>query len=247
MEKFDTVEDLAKGYANAEGMIGNSVRIPSNDSEPGQWDQFKDKLREVPGIAMMPGQDDDQGWNDLYTTLGKPSESSGYEIDDPAFMEVAHANHLTKQQAQQLYQAYSGDRTQHEEQRQIQMQGLMEDLKTDWGAAFEQKGRQAQQAVEYLDKKIKAGGELTRALHEPGMGDHPLLIKALSAIGDMLGEKHIAATDTSNVFGVAPSEARDRAMGIIGDLKDAYHNAVHPNHQSRVDHVRRLMEIAHPE
>lgn len=247
VEKFDTVEDLAKGYANAESMIGSSVRIPSEDAEAGQWDQFKEKLRDVPGITMMPNGDDEQGWSDLYSTLGRPGESSAYEIDDAGFAELAHANNLTTNQARNLYEAYMGAENQKNEQRQIELQGLMESLKEEWGAAYEQNGRRAQQAVEYLDKKIKAGGELTRALHEPGMGDHPLLIKALSAIGEMLGEKQVAATDTSNVFGIAPGEARDRAMAIIGDLKDAYHDAAHPNHQSRIDHVRRLMEIAHPE
>ena len=247
VEKFETVEDLAKGYTNAESMIGGSIRIPSEDAEQGQWDQFKDKLTDVPGIAMMPGEEDEQGWDNLYSKLGKPSDINEYGIDDAAFAQVAHANHLTKSQAQQLYRAYVGEEQQRQESRQVQVASMMEELKQEWGAEFESKGKQAGQAVQFLDKKIKADGKLTDALREPGMGDNPLLIKALVAIGDMLGEKQIAAKDTSNVFGVAPGEARERAMGIIGDLKDAYHDASHPNHKTRVEHVQRLMEIAHPE
>jgi len=247
VEKFETVEDLAKGYANAESMIGNSVRIPSEDAEEGQWTQFKEKLRGVPGITMMPGQDDADGWNDLYSKMGKPSQANEYGIDDQGFAELAHRTNLTTQQAQELYQAYTYDATQRNEQRQLEMTRLMDELKTEWGPAFEKNGQRAAQAVDYLDRKIKAEGQLSQALREPGVGDNPLLIKALSAIGEMLGEKQIAAKDTSNVFNIAPAEARERANAIIGDMTDAYHNVSHPNHKSRVDHVQRLMEIAHPE
>ena len=247
LKDIPDVETLAKSYDDAQRYIGRSIRIPAEDAENGQWDDFREKLRSVPGVVMMPGDDDSDGWKDLYSKLGRPEESSGYEIDDSEYQSAAHELGLTKDQATKLYSHVHADRQQEVEQRQQVIDGALETLKTKWGAEFERKGREAQQAVDYLDERMKAGGAFAEEMRKPGMGDSAYVIEMLSEVGSMLGEKTIAATDTSNTFGVPPGEALDRANAIIGDWDDPYHNASHPNHQSRVDHVRRLMEVAHPD
>ena len=247
LQDIPDVQTLAKSYDDAQRYIGRSIRIPTDDAGDGQWDQFKDKLKGVPGMAMLPGSDDSAGWNALYDKLGRPESPSGYGIDDATYAQVAHENGLTDKQAKALHESLNKAESETNEQRQAQLMDMMSDLQNEWGGAFEKKGREAHQAADYMDKRIKADGKFSELVNQPGIGDHPLIIKMLAEIGSMLGEKTIAATDGANVFGIVPSEAAERAAAIIGDMTDAYHDQAHPNHMNRVQHVAKLMQIAHPE
>ena len=98
VSKFGSVEELAKGYVNAEQGFRSSIRIPTSDAGDEQWGDFKNRLTEVPGVVMLPG-DDDESRAQFYTKLGRPDEPSGYEIDNPEFTKIAHDLGLSKGQA----------------------------------------------------------------------------------------------------------------------------------------------------
>ena len=246
VSKFGSVEELAKGYVNAEQGFRSSIRIPTSDAGDEQWGDFKNRLTEVPGVVMLPG-DDDESRTQFYTKLGRPDEPAGYEIDNPEFTKIAHDLGLSKDQAAGINEAMTTVENQEAIDRSAKVQTGLAELQQEWGQQFEQKGRQAHQALAYLDQQLKADGELIKEMNQPGVGDSALVIKALAHIGTMLGESKIGNVEVTSAFRMTPGEAQERVNDIMADVNGPYHNAGHPNHQNTVDKVQRLLQVVHPE
>ena len=172
LQKYSTVESLAKGYVNASSMLG------------------RDKL-------VMPNSDDE--WADMYSKLGRPEDATGYKFDEVTmpdgfaldenqlndFQEKAHSVGLSEKQANELYGWYVGNQsTQFEgmvNSAEEQLIAAQTDLRKAWGNAYDQKFSAAERAVREF-----GGEELEQALAETGAGNNPMLIKAFAQIGEKL-------------------------------------------------------------
>ena len=135
IHNIDSVEGLAKTAIHAQSMVGaEKIAIPGN------W-----------------ANDDD--WNGVYTKLGRPEESNGYDLKNPEgvdnvdkdvkgwYQELAHDAGLNNRQAQKIYDAYLAKSAEmapentelSEEQREIQKGETELTLKKEWGKAFDDK------------------------------------------------------------------------------------------------------------
>ena len=245
LQDIPDVETLAKSYDDAQKYVGRSIRIPSEDAGDEAITEFRTKLTQVPGVVILPGEDDKEGWNAFYSKLGRPSD--GYGTDNEDFEKLAFEVGLTKDQATRIHDAANTASTEQDEARKLELAAKLEALQSEWGNAFDHKSRLATQAVQFLDREIKANGDLEEQLSAPGIGDNPLLIRALSKLGSLLGENKLGMTEVNNVFNVTPAEALERANEIMGNFQSPYHDAAHPQHNTTVDKVQRLMEVAHPD
>ena len=172
LEKYSSVESLAKAYINASSMLGrDKLDIPKSDEE----------------------------WGDFYNKIGRPESPDGYEfeatempaempIDDAMmkeFKEMAHTAGLTGQQANELQKWYFGQIGGQFESMvtnaENEMTQSQNELRKEWGNAYDEKLGQAMRAVREF-----GGQELVDSLEEAGVGNDTNLIKAFSNIGNRI-------------------------------------------------------------
>jgi len=236
-KSLDTIKDvgsLAKGYVNAQSMIG------------------ADKI-------ALPGKhatDDD--WNNVYTKLGRPEEPSGYELSNNLpegqepnekmlewFKGTAHKAGLSPRQAQIVLQDYNEMNQSQSSVDTGQAEQMVMDteteLKKEYGQAFEDRMSTGnavakQFGAEGIDEIQLADGRT--------LGDHPDIIKMMVNIGQFMKEKMGEDTleGVKSNGAMAPSEAAAKLAEIRapgGPLWDARH----PEHDWYVQESLRLTEI----
>ena len=163
------IATLAKRFVDTKSLVGQSVRLPTNDAGKETIEEFTNKILGNPNLGLMkkPDPENPEAMAQVYNSLGRPEDPSGYaapEGVDPemfgSLAETAHELGLTKAQYERLAQTQAAAVQQRVQTiTQEREQGLQQ-LKGEWGAAFEQK----------LDRSAK----LVKAL-----GGHPMLEQAL--------------------------------------------------------------------
>lgn len=176
LKKYSSVENLAKGYINASSLLG------------------KDKV-------VKPNNDDE--WNEFYNEMGRPEGPTGYkftydqEIPEElkeytdgrvdAFKETAHKLGLTSEQADGLHRWYMEGNAENvtnlnKQAEEIQKQSE-NDLRQEWGNAFDQKVDQAQAALNEFGTP-----ELVEYLEATRLGDNPHMVRTFAKIAESMME-----------------------------------------------------------
>ena len=237
-ESLATINDvngLAKSYVHAQSMIG-ADKIPI----PGKWA-------------------DDEDWSEVYSRLGRPSDSGGYEIEagetevDEDFMgwfkSTAHDAGLNNRQAQMIAQAYiemSGDTANAEtldvDQARVQVEA---DLRKEYGNAYDDR---IERGNGFIDEFAETGlTELVLADGTP-LRNHPAFVKTLinaaSYIHDNISED--AVVGNKDTISMTPSEAQSQVNEMMRP-DSPYWDRRHPMHDQMVQQVQELMRDIHPE
>ena len=218
---FKSVEDLAKSYIHAQGMIGaEKIVIPGKQST-------------------------DQDWEGVFAKLGRPESPDKYELKaseshDPEFIksfkEAAHKSGLLPKQVEGLYGFYNEVAKKQQENLELQMKKEMDDgianLRKEWpDSEYEKNLGVAKNAVNTF-----LGEEGKKWLNESGMGNNPMMIKFMHKIGLAMGEDSLKGGG-----GVSFNEGRESAQSklnaIMGDSKHPYFDSSHPNHKAAVQEV----------
>ena len=229
--KFNDIEGLAKSYISAQSMIGaDKVAIPGKHASPDDW-------------------------SEVYGKLGRPEAADGYELnygegDNPLvgeYAEAVHAAGLNPQQAQSLLDWYTevetrGNQAQEEAAVQSTEDGLQE-LRQEWGRAFDQKAASAQRAANALLGGTEMFDEITLADGRK-LGDHPTIVKMFASLADQISEDTMQGETTETAF--TPDEAMRRIAEITAPTSP-YWDKRHPQHMHLVEEALRLREYAHPE
>ena len=191
--------ELAKGYQNLEKLLG-SEKLP-----------------------MPKGDDDADGWNKLYSKLGRPDSPDGYgfkapEGEDGTFAKTAaeefHKLGLTAKQAEGLSQWWQqqaqGFNEQQQQQTAQQAEQALAELKNEWGNKYDENvelGRRAAREYGLDQEKL---GKLEQALGTNG------LLKLMADIGRGQGEANFIGEGKTS-FGMSPEAARARIQSLKGD------------------------------
>lgn len=188
LEKFETIEGLAKSYINAEKMIG------------------ADKI-------VIPKEGDDDGWNEVWSKLGRPDEASGYEFKEPESVpeglkyseevdgrlaSILHKNGVPKSMAGTLREdlislvseggliSIEQTKAAEAEHEKVLEKGR-EALKRDWGDAYDQRRKIAYKAAE-----SNLSEETIASMNEAGLFDNPSIVKDMYEMGlKVQGEKQL--------------------------------------------------------
>jgi hypothetical protein len=232
---INDVNALAKGYVHAQSMIG-ADKIPV----PGKWA-------------------DDDDWSEVYSRLGRPGDSDGYEIDaggaevDEDFMGwfkgTAHNAGLNNRQAQMIAQAYmemAGENAGAEQVDTDQMRAQVEsDLRKEYGNAYEDR---LEMGNGFIDEFGEDG--LTDLVLADGMPlrNHPAFVKTLINAANFIhtNVSEDAVVGNKDNISITPKEAQAQVNELMRP-DSPYWDRRHPMHQQMVDEVQELMQQIHIE
>lgn len=233
-KKTVRVEELGKGYKNLEQLLGRE-KIP------------------------MPSSDDDiEGWDRVYSALGRPETADAYEFKRPelpedlpydedlekSFRSYAHANGLSKKQATAAYDFWvkrqveshsAWANSQKQEKDRVQA-----DLIREYGNGYEGFLTSARSAMgQFADPDFKA------YLDQSGLGNDPRMIRVFGKIGRaMNGETKLAGSPAQQMS----SGDIDKAINEFREKNsEALYDRSHPNHQRAVDEWHNLYKVKFPE
>lgn len=234
LRKFSDISALAAGYINAQKLIG------------------ADK------IAIPGKQASDEDWINVYKKLGLPEDIKDYglqfkegaTLDEnfvSAFKDIAHKAGILPKQAQALADWFSEANLQAEtnyvEEIKVKQTEALNNLKQEWGKAYDAKLARAQNVLKTVGDK-----ELIQYLDDSGLGNDTRLIKLLAGIGEKFMKEDTIIPGQSGTGGsLSPVEAKKRANDIMADFKHPYHLKDHPNHKQAVQEVQNLFQMIYSE
>lgn len=227
----DSIEDLAKGYVNAQQMIGGSIRIPGKDAGEADWNKFYDKFKDVPGLARYNPDD----LTSLYDAAGRPGSPKEYGVEgvDEDFLSVAYDAGLNRSQVEAISEYTQNLETYKEGLIQQQVDSGIQQLRQEWGLAFDRKVEEGQRAVAHLEKTIPGLGE---ALDSSGAGNNAAIIKLFQTLGANLKEGQGFAGTHEGTSGLTPYEARMQ-------IQEIQNNPQHPYHRGDESAMERFLEL----
>jgi hypothetical protein len=227
---FSDPASLAKSYVHAQRMIG-ADKIP------------------LPGKSAT-----DDEWRQVYRRLGAPEDAKAYDIklgadvmgdnEMQGFRNAAFEAGLNNKQADTVAkfmdQTLTQARAQFEQQADEARYTGEQELRKEWGQAFDQKVELAYKAAvdtlgtaDLLDEIKLADGRM--------LGDHPAVVKMFARIAEQLGEDNLIG-DTSEMV-MTPNEASSR-ISEMTRRDSPYWDKMHPEHDKYVQEVLRLREYA---
>ena len=228
LRNFTDPVSLAKSYVHAQRMIG-ADKIP------------------LPGKSATEDE-----WRQVYKRLGAPDSAKGYDFkvspdamrdtEVEAFRAAAFEAGLNGKQAGRIAQFLEGtvaqSRTAMEEGLQAVRQEGEQELRREWGQAFDQQVQLAHKAAvtflgntDLLDSVELADGRL--------LGDHPAIVKMFANLAKEIGEDNLLG-DASELV-MTPAEAQNKISEMTRQ-GTPYWDKFHPEHRAYVDEALRLRE-----
>ena len=143
-----TVGDLAQRFLDTKQMVGNSLRMPTDDAGVDSVKAFTDKIlaNEKLGLMRRPDPTSDEAMGAVYDSLGRPDDAEGYAAVEGADLntfkglsEVAHKLGLSKKQFEDLATAQVA---MHQEQAagfKAEQDAATQEVRAEWGLAFDEK------------------------------------------------------------------------------------------------------------
>lgn len=229
LSKFETVEGMAKSYANLERMLGgDKVPVPKDWDDEGQRQMLIEAVRPAEPAAYnlpLPENLDDE----LVKSYSKDEESY--------WRQTFHEAGLSEWQAKKLFEAgvkprietWQQSRTDQDNQRQEAVRALQR----EWGGAYDANVNAAKVALnEYADEDFRG------YLDQTGLGNHPKMLRAFAKIGQqMMGDRRLQGGDggpaTPADLDAAITEFRSKHSAALLD-KD------HIEHDLRVRELQTL-------
>ena len=234
MSNVKDVTDLANQFINAQGLIGRSIQIPSDDASEEQWAKFNERMTQVPSVYRTPTTEDE--WGEMWGKLGRPEAPDGYGIDKPEFSQAFHKANLTKEQAQALNEWMAEQDSTYQAESDAAHEARVGELKEEWGRAYDSRVDLAQKAVRFLDEQV---GGLVDYLNDSGAGNDPQMIKLFYALSKGLEESKMEGTKSATM---TTQEAMDRAQELTEQLFSL--DEIDPRRQSLIDQRAKLFEMA---
>jgi hypothetical protein len=149
LNRFNSVNDLAKSYLELRSMQGQSIRIPPEDAGPEARDEYLNKLiNNAPEVMMKPDLAEEDQSKEFYRTMGLPEEFSGYENPDgmnleegieAEMRELLYSANLTNAQYKKIMAAFSDRQAQTVEMNTDLHDSDMSQLKGKWGMTHEER------------------------------------------------------------------------------------------------------------
>lgn len=231
LRNFTDAASLAKSYVHAQRMIG-ADKIP------------------LPGKSAT-----NEEWRSVYKRLGLPDTPDNYDVkttgkmqdsDFASFKNVAYEAGLNSKQAQAIASLYEDNVSKSQEAAQQRTQeakfAAEQELREEFGKAFEQKLQRAQSAA----KVLIGGTEMFDSIQLSDgslLGDHPAIIRMFATLADQIGEDSLEGATSETVM--TPSEAKQQIAEMTAK-GSPYWDKFHPQHDEAVKQVLYLREFMYP-
>jgi hypothetical protein len=233
LQKYNSVEDVAKATVEAQSMIGRSLRIPTEDEGPeARKEWLKDVTEKAPELIVRP-ENEDEFWQ----MAGVPETPDDYETPENLSPElvgelkkVGEGLKLTKSQFARFVEHYNTvNERQSDLQKQLQEEGDAA-LKEKWGYTSDRNENLVADIVEKFqdsDLKIQALDAPTKLL--------------LANIAKQFNQDPQAGNQPSvGNDAVSPAEAAEQAENIRNRLIDEGRN-INPAERDRL--LKKLVQL----
>lgn len=221
------LNSLVKSYVHAQKMIGaDKVVIPQKGATQEQWNEVFTKLG-------LPKKEEYKIQKVEKSVLGDEFYSKAQEL--------GHELGILPQQMQGFIHKLELDASQKHEamlgQYKTNQEQAVNDLKKEWGEAFDSKLYNAQEVLK------KFGDENTmQFIRESGLGNNPQMIKFLEKIGNSMKEAKIIEGKSSDN---SPADYQASLDSILKDRNHPYWNREHVGHAAAQKQVSELFSKLH--
>tara|TARA_Y100000034_G_scaffold123003_1_gene169207 strand:- start:13954 stop:14970 length:1017 start_codon:yes stop_codon:yes gene_type:complete len=250
------VAGLAKQFVDQKAYLGNAIRIPSEEASAEDRQAFYDKLtKAAPNLMPTPDSSDADAMNALWTRLGRPDESTGYEgVEVPEGLQfsderlatmqgIAHKHGLTKDQFKGMVNdVLAADATQQAAMAQ-ETADSRKTLEAEWGATFSDRESQAIAMME----RTGAPEILVNMAKEKAIGGETLawFHKLAESVTGGEGGPQIGQ-DQGGSGKMTPAEAQAQISEIMNNRQHPYWDMHHPEHQQAIQKMLKLSAYADP-
>jgi hypothetical protein len=173
------------------------------------------------GVVLPKDENDAEGWNSLYSKLGRPEKPDGYGLPDgfgKTASEWFHEAGLTPKQAKALAEKWDGFSAAEQERIQTELASQWEQestaLKSEWGDKYDAQIDSAKRAAQRLGVD-----EATLEKLQSGMGQAGLM-KFFSQVGSLFAEDK-APDGTKPAMGRTPEVAQAEIRALMQDAEFA--------------------------
>ncbi len=159
LQDVPDADTFLKNYEHTKAMVGNSVRLPTDDAGQESIDKTVAKILENRNLPLMrkPDLDNPESLVEVQKALGRPDDVSGYAVPDDvngelfgSLSEKALELGLTKKQYEGMAAALGSQQMAEYERMQESKNAEISQVKGEWGPAFDQKVGRAAQVAEAL-------------------------------------------------------------------------------------------------
>lgn len=209
-KNYENLDAMAKSYKSLEAMRG----VPENE------------------LLRIPKPEDTEGLGKMYDRLGRPESGADYKFDGLEvgsdadwFRESAHKAGMSDSQVTQVFkdfsEAISAMEASADEKFVQESQLAMNELKTEWGAAYEANAELATNAAKTFGVSQEELSGLEKALGTKG------LMNFMHRIGKGTSEGSLVDAKTNPVDGssvMTPQAAKDASAALMKDpqFKERY-------------------------
>lgn len=225
LSTFTDVAALAKSYLSTKAHVGKKGIIP-----PGE----KASDDEVKAFHKALGLPDLEKYE-----VSPPKDKKVQDEIVKGFKEIAHKSGILPKQAQAVLEWFIGA---EESAAQVQAKAKetstnekIADLKKELGAGYDKELSKARLAAK------EAGSEFQEYLRDSGLGNDPMVIKALAKYGALYGEDKLRG-EGGGKFGQTPAEIQAKIDRVMGDAKHPYFDAHHAGHATAVKEMEALFQ-----
>jgi hypothetical protein len=238
LSKYQSVGDLAKGHVHLSKMMGNSVKIPGEDST-------------------------DEERNDFYSKMGRPETADRYEYQRPdmpegmnydesaekAFKHLAHEQGITQKQLGSILDFYNKYALDSQIDNKLTLDEAYArgeaSLQKEWGM----KGYDRNVAIAQRAMKEMGGPELEKLMGEDPRGSHPALIKAFYRMG--VKNQEARPLDESHDASFLDIDSAIKEIELFNKPGHKHYKAYwdknDPKHNEAIAYRDRLFDMAYPE
>lgn len=242
---------LTRNWAEAQSMLGTSIRIPSADAGADAMRAFEAKLMEkVPTLVRFPDESDTEGRTAFMKRLGVPDDPKGYKFDpvdgipeenrvklDEWFSSVAHKAGLPAPAAKAVRSEWLETVKASNAQAEQDRKAGEEELRKQWGAGYEQRMLLAKQLF------VNTGAEeLANAFTPEVLNANPKLAQWLVDRALDYGEDKLVKPGSHSGLPASLRELEAQCAEVLGNKTHPYHDASHPGHRTAVEQQLARME-----
>lgn len=239
LNRFNSVEDLARSFVETKAMVGQSIRIPPEEASTEVKQEFIEKLmRNAPNLTIKPNPEEPEQMEEFYRVMGKPADFAEYQNPEDVKINpdveselrtILHGANITNAQYQKIIAEFAAREAQANDTNQKALDEASNELKAKWGQTYDERLQAARKANEEFypgrDFDTLTPGEL-EGLHN--------VAKAVTS-----GKPHAAGQPESSGK-LPPEEALRRANEIMQNPE--YWDQSNPNQANlinkRLDYLR---------
>lgn len=252
LQDIKSLEAMAQAYVSSQRMLGNRVKIPTEDSSKEDWDKFYNKINGLPDVKIIR-EDDEEGLSQLYNKLGRPEDPSKYKLPEgldgvdedslSSFKEKAHKLGITNKQFEELLKFDLERQSEFISKHNDLVEQSKSKLKEFWGNEYQNRIQSAKITLEHYSEKFP---EVIEQFKSGDIGNNPAVIYMLSEMGQLLSEKGVKGVQGQVKYGKTREEFEEEYNEILGNTKHPFYDYNHPSHKDAVRRVHKLAELINP-